>query len=70
MDTGTRKLTGCVLLVGYLALYALAAAAIGVSLYPVLPMWAQLVFYAIAGVVWIFPLKPLFAWMRKDGSTQ
>lgn len=65
MDTRTRKLAGCGVLVAYLTLYALLAAAVGVSLYPVLPLWAQLVYYAIAGVVWVFPLKPLFGWMRK-----
>lgn len=64
MDTRARKLTGCVLLVGYLVLYALLAAAIAVSLFPVLPAWAQLIYYAIAGIVWVFPLKPLFGWMR------
>ena len=68
MDQSARKLTGCVLLVGYLALYALLAAAIGVSLFPVLPTWAQLVYYAIAGVVWIFPLRPLFTWITKGDA--
>lgn len=24
----------------------------------------QLVFFAMAGFIWIFPLKPLFAWMN------
>ena len=27
--------------------------------------WAQLAFYVLAGVSWIFPLKPLFAWMNR-----
>lgn len=70
MDIRARKLAGCGILVAYLTTYALLAAAIGVSLYPVLPLWAQLIFYAIAGIVWVFPLKPLFAWMRKPDSPQ
>jgi hypothetical protein len=29
------------------------------------PDWGQLVFYVIAGVAWVFPLKPVIDWMRK-----
>lgn len=29
-----------------------------------LPDWVQLPFYILAGVLWIVPLKPLFAWMN------
>ena len=28
------------------------------------PMPAQILVYVIAGIVWIFPLKPLLAWME------
>jgi len=31
----------------------------------VLPAWAELMFFAVAGIVWIVPLKPLFAWMNR-----
>jgi hypothetical protein len=65
MNIRTRKAVGCLGLLAYLALYAALAASLGVALAPVLPTWAELVFYAIAGIVWIFPLKPLFAWMNR-----
>lgn len=29
-----------------------------------LPALAQIVVYAVAGVIWIAPLKPLLAWME------
>lgn len=32
------------------------------------PRWAQLVFYIVAGFGWIFPLRPLFAWMNRGAS--
>lgn len=60
----TRKAAGCALLLLYLAVYAAIAAGIGTMLSPHLPWWGELAYYAIAGVVWIVPLKPLFAWMR------
>lgn len=65
MDMRTRKALGCVVLLAYIVIYALLAASLGVALVPVIPTWAQLLFYAIAGIVWIFPLKPLFAWMNR-----
>ena len=65
MDTRARKAFGCLGLLGYLAVYAVLAASLGVWLAPLLPTWAELIYYAIAGVAWIFPLKPLFAWMNR-----
>lgn len=53
------------MLLAYIAIYAMLAASLGVALVPIFPTWAQLIFYAIAGIVWIFPLKPLFAWMNR-----
>jgi len=65
MNVRTRKAIGCFALLAYLAVYAALAAGIGVWLASLIPAWAQLVYYAIAGIVWIFPLKPLFGWMNR-----
>ncbi|HJS80387.1 MAG TPA: DUF2842 domain-containing protein [Vitreimonas sp.] len=65
MDTRARKAAGCFGLLAYLAIYALGAASLGAWLAPFLPTWAELAYYAIAGIIWIFPLKPLFAWMNR-----
>jgi hypothetical protein len=66
MNVRVRKAVGCAGLLVYLALYAAAAATLGAYLLPILPVWAALLFYAIAGVIWIFPLKPLMAWMNRS----
>jgi len=29
------------------------------------PVWVEPVLYAVLGVAWILPLKPLFIWMGK-----
>ncbi len=65
MNMRARKAVGCFALLAYLALYAAAAATLGAMLLPVLPAWGELIYYAVAGVIWIFPLKPLFAWMNR-----
>lgn len=65
MNIRTRKAVGCFALLAYMALYAMLAASVGVALAPLLPTWTELIFYAIAGIVWILPLKPLFAWMNR-----
>jgi membrane protein implicated in regulation of membrane protease activity len=65
MEMRARKALGCFVLLAYIAVYALLAASLGVALVPLIPTWAQLIYYAIAGIVWIFPLKPLFAWMNR-----
>jgi membrane protein implicated in regulation of membrane protease activity len=65
MDIRARKAVGCFVLLTYMGVYAVLAASLGVALVPLIPTWAQLIYYAIAGIVWIFPLKPLFAWMNR-----
>ena len=63
MDTRTRKGLGCAALLVYLTIYALAAGALGASLARRTPVWALLIYFAIARVGWVAPLKPLFDWM-------
>jgi hypothetical protein len=65
MDARARKALGCFVLLAYLALYAGAAATLGALLQPIWPFWAELLFYVVAGVAWVIPMKPLFAWMNR-----
>ena len=64
MDARTRKAAGCLVLLAYLALYAAAAATLGAVLFARAPRWAALLYYALAGILWVAPLKPMFAWMN------
>jgi hypothetical protein len=65
MNMRTRKAIGCFGLLAYLGLYAALAVMLGAALTERIPTWAQLAYYAIAGVIWIIPLKPLFSWMNR-----
>lgn len=65
MNIRARKAIGCAGLLAYMGLYAVLAATLGAYLLPILPFWAELLFYAVAGIIWIFPMKPLFDWMKR-----
>jgi hypothetical protein len=65
MNTRTRKALGCFVLLAYLALYAALAATLGGYILAHAPNWAALIYYIVAGVIWVAPLKPLFAWMNR-----
>ena len=51
----------------FLVLYAIAASTIG-SWLSGANGFVQLLFYVIAGVVWVFPLKPLMDWMNRPSG--
>ena len=59
-----RKPLTAVILLAYIVAYAVLAATIGGRIAG-WPRWAVLAFYVVAGIAWIFPLKPLFAWMNR-----
>ncbi len=67
MKMRTRKALGCFALLAYLTLYAAFAAALGAYLLPLMPAWAELLYFVVAGVAWVAPLKPLFTWMNRGG---
>ncbi len=58
-----RKFTAMLAMLVFLILYAGLAATIGSALTET-PRLVQLGFYVIAGIAWVFPLKPLFNWMN------
>ena len=62
MTPRTKKLLGTAVLLPALFFYVFVAAAI----FELLPetWWMQAPFALIAGVVWVFPLKPLLQWMN------
>lgn len=49
----------------YIGLYAAMAATLG-GLLVNMPKWIQLIYFAIAGVAWVLPLKPIMNWMKAE----
>ena len=68
MHARTRKLIGTVMLLGFLAIYAWLAAAIGAGRITLASHWAQLAYFVAAGLLWVVPAGLLIRWMqRPDG---
>jgi len=58
-----RKLAAMLILLAYLVFCIFFFATMGTWMTHLHGFW-QLIFYILAGVIWIAPLKPLFAWMN------
>jgi len=60
-----RKPVAILLMLAFMALWVWGAATIGSRLTGV-SGWLQLVFYVVAGIGWVLPLRPLFLWMNAN----
>jgi hypothetical protein len=60
-----RKLVGTVVLVVFVAAYALIAMTIGAAKLPGTSGWVQLAYFLVAGFVWVIPAALLIRWMVK-----
>lgn len=68
MPPRLRKAIGAAALLGYLVAYVAGAIMLGEALLGTGPVWAQLAYFAVAGIAWVLPLKPLFGWMNGGGT--
>ncbi len=66
LGAGARRAVGAGVLLVYLAAYIALAATLGSHLAGA-PEWGRLLYFAAAGFVWVFPLRPLFRWMNEGG---
>lgn len=58
-----RKPVAALILLGYLCAWVILVGSASAAITG-LPGWAQLLFYIIAGTVWILPLRPILRWMN------
>jgi hypothetical protein len=63
MAPQARKALGAIAILAYLTAYIAIAAMAGEQALK-LGAWAGLGFYAIAGIAWVLPLRPLMRWMN------
>jgi Protein of unknown function (DUF2842) len=63
MPVRQRKLVGSFILLVWMLVYTLIAVHIAENWLPDSHL-ARLIFYPIAGVIWVFPVRPLVFWMR------
>lgn len=69
MNPRIKKLIGTIVMVLFVALYALVIAAIAPRvLVPGTSKYVEMAFYLVAGLAWAIPLMPLIRWMEKRPS--
>ncbi len=64
-----RKITGLIGLIVLLILYSFAAMQIAVNFLPD-SRWAELAYYPLVGVIWIFPAMKIVNWMQSLDNTK
>lgn len=65
MSLRLKKLIGTVVLVAFVCAYALVVMTVAAAKLPGTSRLAQLAFFAVAGLAWVFPAAALIAWMQK-----
>ena len=65
MSVRIRKLIGTVVLLVFLVLYAWFAAAIGSGRVTEAHWLVQLVYFLVAGLLWVIPAGLLIRWMQR-----
>ena len=70
MNIRTRKLIGTVVLLVFIAIYALIAMLVAVALQVNASPFVELAYYVVAGLLWVIPAGALVWWMQRPDPTQ
>ena len=62
-----KKFIGVFALLAVLIVYTLLVMRAAVAILPTAGMLEQFVFYAVAGMAWVVPVRYLIVWMNKPG---
>ncbi|MCA1951656.1 MAG: DUF2842 domain-containing protein [Hyphomicrobiales bacterium] len=65
MNPRMKKLVGALLMVAFVAFYALVIAALAPRILTGASKAVEMAFYVIAGLAWTLPLLPLIRWMER-----
>ncbi|WP_072397239.1 DUF2842 domain-containing protein [Hyphomicrobium sp. CS1GBMeth3] len=68
MTLRTRKLVGAIALLVFLAVYALAAMLVAVALQVSESTVAPLLYFPLAGLLWVLPAMWLIKWMQRPDA--
>jgi hypothetical protein len=63
MPERLRKLVGSIVLVVFVCVYALTAMTIAAAKLPGTSGMTQLIYFTVAGLIWVIPAAALIAWM-------
>ena len=70
VSSSLRKLIGTLILVITIPVYGLIAMVVAVAVLPGVNFWWQLVYYVVAGLLWVLPAGLLISWMAKPDATR
>jgi hypothetical protein len=65
LNLRTRKLAGTIALLVFIVLYALAAMMVAVVLQVNAGKAVELLYYVVAGLLWVLPAAWLIRWMQR-----
>jgi len=65
-----RKFVGMVVLVVFVVVYALVAMVIGDMTLQNASTLVRLIYFAIAGLIWVIPAGAIIWWMERSGKTR
>lgn len=65
MSVRNRKLVGTIVLLSFLALYALLVATLAIGRIAEAPPSLRLTFSLVAGLLWVLPAGLLLRWMQR-----
>ena len=69
MSYPVRKIIASIFLLGFMIGWIVMIGTVG-PMVSDWPKWAVLLFYVFAGIGWILPFKPIFAWMNRNAPKQ
>jgi len=70
MTPHTKKLIGAVLSLIWLVIYALFVTGLAVRILPHATWYVSLLFYALAGLLWMVPIGLALPWMYAEPKTK
>ncbi len=66
MSPRLKKLIGAIVMLVWIAVYSLVAMGIGAHVLPHAYWAVALLYYALAGTLWIIPIGLMFPWMHRE----
>ena len=70
MNPRTKKLIGTLVILVWLPIYALTAMGVGVHVLPHAAWYVTLLYYALAGTLWIIPVGLMLPWMHRQAPNR